>query len=274
MVVKIITGVLLMVASAGYLSAGDYPAVPKEHAEVILKMEEGAEKDAVKLPRGKVDFKWRLFTPEKADKKKPLPLVVFLHGAGRRGDDNVGPMELAWSFITPEAQKENPCFVLAGQVQKGRGWTPFLAQRDKLVKQGKEIAITDEMTALLKVVDRMLKERPIDKKRVYVVGQSMGGYGTWDALERRPELFAAAVPICGGGSPEKAKLFKDVPIWAWHGEKDTTVPVKNTRDMIDALKEAGGKPIYTEVPGCGHGVWGKTFAAPKLYEWLFAQKKK
>jgi predicted peptidase len=251
----------------------DYPKVPPERAEVILSMRAGAVKDFLKLPRGSIDFPWRLHVPDPLVEGVKYPLVVFLHGAGRRGDDNVGPMELAWDFIKPEAQEKYPCFIVAGQVPRGRTWSPFGPARQKFRDAGKDVPITEEMTAMLSVVDDLLEKEPIDPTRLYVVGQSMGGYGTWDALERRPDLWAAAVPICGGGSPQKAHLFEDVPIWAWHGEKDQAVPPQESRDMIEALRAAGGNPKYSELPNVGHGSWSVAFSDPALFEWLFSQKK-
>ena len=101
----------------------------------------------------------------------------------------------------------------------------------------------------------------------------MGGYGTWNVLAKRPELFAAAAPICGGGKPAAVSKFKEVPIWAFHGADDKTVPVEQSREMIDALKAAGATPKYTEYPGVGHNSWAQTYADPAFYEWLFAQRK-
>ena len=102
----------------------------------------------------------------------------------------------------------------------------------------------------------------------------MGGYGSWDALARWPELFAAAVPVCGGADIKTAEKIKDIPVWIFHGDKDNAVPVSRSRDMDAALKKAGGKPKYTEYPGVGHNSWDKAYADPEMMAWLFAQKKK
>ena len=118
------------------------------------------------------------------------------------------------------------------------------------------------------------KEFSIDATRLYVTGLSMGGYGTWDALQRYPDRFAAAVPICGGGDVKQAKKIAQIPIWAFHGDKDTAVPVERTRSMIAALKEAGGMPKYTEYPDVGHDSWTATYKDPALHEWMFAQRLK
>lgn len=131
----------------------------------------------------------------------------------------------------------------------------------------------DTMQAALNVLDEVLAKWPIDEKRVYVMGMSMGGYGTWEALMRRPQQWAAAVPICGGGDPSRAVTYKDVPIWAWHGANDAVVPAANSRTMIEELKKAGGQPKYTELEKVNHGSWVPAFKTPELYTWLFEQQR-
>src|SRR5262249_40614903 len=129
------------------------------------------------------------------------------------------------------------------------------------------------LDATLKAADQLRKEFSIDDKRIYITGLSMGGYGTWDALARRTELFAAAAPICGGGDTAQASKFKDVPIGAFHGAAHKTAPVERPREMIAPLKPAGANPKYTEYPGVGHNSWAQTYSDPELYAWLFAQRK-
>ena len=118
----------------------------------------------------------------------------------------------------------------------------------------------------------MPKEYSIDPQRIYLTGLSMGGYGTWDLLARKPDLFAAGVPVCGGGDESTAEKFAKVPVWVFHGDKDTAVPVGRSRTMVEALKKAGGHPKYTEYAGVGHNPWDKAYADPKLMNWLFKQK--
>jgi predicted peptidase len=129
------------------------------------------------------------------------------------------------------------------------------------------------MALTLGLVESLTKEFSIDQRRMYVTGLSMGGYGVWDAVQRQPMLFAAAVPICGGGDTALAKSFAQLPIWAFHGDGDTTVKPQRSRDMIAALKAAGGQPRYTEYPNTGHNSWTATYANREVYAWLFAQKR-
>ena len=102
----------------------------------------------------------------------------------------------------------------------------------------------------------------------------MGGFGSWLLMDKYPKLFAAGVPICGGGKATSAKNLVDIPIWAFHGEKDRVVHVERGREMIEAIKKAGGKPRYSELPGVRHNSWTPAYKNPELWKWLFAQKKK
>ena len=119
-----------------------------------------------------------------------------------------------------------------------------------------------------------LAEPGIDVKRRYVTGVSRGGYGTWQFICNRPDMFAAAMPVSGAGDPELASKVVNMPIWAFHGAKDRNVPVSGSRDMITAIKKAGGHPEYTEYPDEEHNIWDKVSETPGLWNWLFAQKRK
>ena len=117
---------------------------------------------------------------------------------------------------------------------------------------------TEPSALVLDLIDTVASEYRIDKDRIYLTGVSMGGYGTWDLVARRPELFAAAIPVCGGGDPAQAEKLAKLPIWAFHGDADPLVPVERPRDMIAAIKKAGGEPKYTEYKGVGHDAWTPT----------------
>ncbi|HYE20420.1 MAG TPA: prolyl oligopeptidase family serine peptidase [Tepidisphaeraceae bacterium] len=130
------------------------------------------------------------------------------------------------------------------------------------------------MRLALAALDQVRKEFSTDEKRVYITGLSMGGYGTWDAIARRPDFFAAAVPICGGADEKTAEAIKGVPIWVFHGGADKVVPTERSRNMVEALKKAGGEVKYTEYPGVGHDSWSKTYADPEVWRWMFGQVRK
>jgi len=124
-----------------------------------------------------------------------------------------------------------------------------------------------------KIINTLVKNLPVDKERIYITGYSMGGFGTFDIVAREPKLFAAAVPVSGGGNPATAASMKRVPFWVFHGDADTVVNVEQSRKMVEALKKAGGKADYTEIPGAGHGIIGQVYQDQKLHEWMFDQTK-
>jgi len=219
------------------------------------------------------DYKlpYRLLKPKDYDAKQKYPLVIFLHGAGERGDDNDKQLVHGMNdFASDENMAKYPCFLIAPQCPSGEAWGGINRLAKSPTPPDK---LTPALDATLKAVESLRKEFSTDDKRIYITGLSMGGYGTWDALAKRTELFAAAVPICGGGDASQASQIKDIPIWAFHGDEDKTVPPERSREMIEALKSAGGSPKYTEYPGVGHNSWAQTYADPAVYEWLFAQRK-
>jgi predicted peptidase len=220
---------------------------------------------------GDYTLPYRLLMPKPYDAKQKYPLVIFLHGAGERGDDNEKQLVHGMNdFASDEVMAKFPALVFAPQCPSGEQWGGI----NRLAKSPTPPdEFTPALAAALKAVDSLRKEFSIDDKRIYITGLSMGGYGSWDALAKRTELFAAAAPICGGGDPAQASKFKDIPIWAFHGADDQTVPVERSREMIEALKAAGAKPKFTEYPGVGHNSWAQTYSDPALYEWLFAQRK-
>jgi predicted peptidase len=125
----------------------------------------------------------------------------------------------------------------------------------------------------MEITDQLQKDFNVDKRRLYLTGLSMGGFGTWDALQRWPDKFAAAVPVCGGGDVGQAKQIAKVPIWVFHGAKDSVVKPDRSRKMVNAIRAAGGDSKYTEYPEAGHDSWSETYRNPQLYDWLFAHKK-
>lgn len=219
------------------------------------------------------ELPYRLLKPKDYDASKSYPLALFLHGAGERGDDNKKQLVHGMAdFASDEIMEKYPCFVIAPQCPQKTQWVaaPWAADSHEM---------PDEPTAPLRMaielVAALQDEFSIDADRLYVTGLSMGGFGTWDALQRHPKLFAAAAPICGGGDsrPEKVKPIAHVPIWVFHGEKDTVVKTKRSRDMVAALKAVGNSPKYTEYPGVGHNSWKATYGNREFYKWLFAQRR-
>ncbi len=214
---------------------------------------------------------YRLLKPKDYDPKKKHPLVLFFHGAGERGDDNRRQLIHGMNeFASDEMMEKYPCFVVAPQCPSGIQWvdTPWTLDAHTMPDEP-----TAPMCMSLGLLSVLEKEFSVDPHRIYVTGLSMGGFGTWDAIQRHPDRFAAAVPVCGGADLAKAKDIAHIPVWVFHGDRDSVVKTKRSRDMVAALKKAGGSPRYTEYPNTGHNAWKATYSNPKMYEWLFSQRK-
>jgi predicted peptidase len=158
--------------------------------------------------------------------------------------------------------EQHPAFVVAPQIPEHHRWDAVMA--DRLSPYGQLV---------IELVGELADLNPIDRDRVYLTGQSLGGWGTWDLIAKRPDLFAAAVPVCGGGDPEAAPSMRGVSIWAFHGAEDEVVSVGHSRDMVEALRVAGVAVEYTEYPSSGHEIWDRAYAEKGLVEWLFAQRR-
>jgi len=214
---------------------------------------------------------YRLLKPQSIEAGKTYPLVVFLHGAGERGADNEKQMVHGVpQFASKENREKYPCFLVAPQCPADQRWVEVDWSADSHV-QPKTPGEAGRLT--LELIDKLAKELSIDGKRIYITGLSMGGYGVWDLAARKPDLFAAAAPVCGGADESTAATIKHIPAWAFHGAKDTAVKPKRSRNMIAALEKAGGKPKYTEYPDVGHNSWDNAYKDPEFYKWLFDQKK-
>jgi predicted peptidase len=217
-----------------------------------------------------VVLNYRLMKPIDFDSEKRYPLVVFLHGAGERGSDNTSQLKHgAKEFAKEENRKKYPAYVLAPQCPKGMKWVEV----DWSQPTSKMPETPSQSMVLLKnLVDTMCANSNVDASRVYITGLSMGGYGTWDAISRYENVFAAAAPICGGGDPKFVSRFAKLPLWCFHGSDDPAVPVGRSREMIDALKAFGASPRYTEYEGVKHDSWTETYKNPEFFGWLFDQK--
>ena len=199
-----------------------------------------------------VRMNYLLALPADYATQESWPLVLFLHGAGERGDD----LELVKKHGPPKLISEGkkfPFIVVSPQCPNDVWWEPI------------------ELTALL---DDVISKHKVDENRICVTGLSMGGFGTWRLAAYTPQRFAAIAPICGGGEPHWARRFPHLPTWAFHGAKDTGVPLERSQTMVDALTEKGGEPRLTVYADAGHDSWTETYQNPELYRWLLAQRRK
>lgn len=210
---------------------------------------------------------YRLLKPADYDKSQKYPLVLFLHGAGERGDDNTAQLvHGVGDFTSDDNRQAFPCFLLAPQCPKGSSWW-----NSKRPADNPPTGPTEPTQLVIELLDALPREFSIDSKRLYVTGLSMGGYGTWDLIQRFPQKFAAAAPICGGGDEQQASKLVRIPIWVFHGGKDEGVRPELSQKMVAGIRKAGGHPLYTEYPGVGHNSWARTYSNPLFMTWLFAQ---
>ncbi|MEP6847045.1 MAG: prolyl oligopeptidase family serine peptidase [Panacibacter sp.] len=226
-----------------------------------------------KFTNGKGDtLNYRMLYPD-YDTMRKYPLVIFLHGSGERGNDNEA--QLKWgvlNFATDQMMAAHPAVVVAPQCPEGMGWSNF--------SQGKNIADmhlqpnpSKPMEMVMALIQELIKTAPVDTNRIYITGLSMGGFGTYDAIERYPHLFAAAMPVCGGGDVSKAASIAQIPIWNFHGAEDAAVDPLYSAEMMNALMKAGAHPGFTQYPEVGHFSWLAAYSDPLALEWLFRQHK-
>lgn len=206
---------------------------------------------------------YRLLIPKNYDLTKSYPLVVALHGSSGRGNDNVKQISrslFAQLLSKPQHQIKYPAFVLVPQCPSYEDWGGIT-----------NIKSVDHL--VIDLISELETKFTIDKNRRYITGISMGGFGVWHLISSQPEMFAAAVPICGAGDPEFADKLTDIPIWAFHGKKDRNVLVEGSRRMIEAIRSEGGDPKYTEYPDKAHHIFSDVKHTPELLDWLFSQKR-
>ena len=193
------------------------------------------------------------FYPKQKDEK--MPVIIYLHGAGERGNDlekvNVhGPMKEALA-----GKVRLNCIVLAPQCGEGKTWWDY-AER------------------LYNWISWYIEQPFVDKSRIYLTGNSMGGYGTWALSMAHPELFAAIVPVCGGGLSWNAGMLKNTPVWAFHCVGDGLVPCHNTIEMVESVKKYSESEVkITIYPQCSHDAWTETYQNQEVYNWLLSKKK-
>jgi predicted peptidase len=208
------------------------------------------------------ESRYVVFVPDDYKGDKEYPVILFLHGAGETLSKN------------PKKPGKQPVEVGIGPAIKKRAKTfPFIVVIPQSHARTWQAGSADAKRALA-ILDLVQKTYRTDPKRVYLTGLSMGGFGTWSVAAAHPERWAAIVPICGGGNPKLAEKIKDLPCWCFHGDADKAVPVQRSRDMIKALKAAGGNPRYDEYPKVGHNSWDRAYGTDELYTWLLEQKRK
>lgn len=195
-----------------------------------------------------------LFLPEDyGQKKQGWPLIMFLHGAGERGSD-LNKVKVHGPPKIVENRKDFPFIVVSPQCPEDDWWT-------------------GKVEVLINLLDDIVARYKVDTERIYLTGLSMGGFGTWSLASEYPERFAAIAPICGGGNRIMALRLKDIPVWVFHGAKDKTVPLKESEEMVNAIRNRGGNAKFTIYPDAGHDSWTETYNNQKLYDWFLEHRK-
>ena len=233
---------------------------------------------------------YRLMRPLDLAQDSRYPLIVSLHGGGGVGDDNVSQLRWWNSLMADEGwRRAHPSFVVVPQALSGGSW----GERSQ-IGEFKNIYIKNMIPVVFELIEALVKELPIDSSRIYVLGSSMGGSGTWNFLRSRPGFFAAAIPVCAGRPPDDITGLARIPIWSFHGADDPIAPAENSRRVFDRLKAAGGSIKYTELRGIKHNSWIQAFTyqgddpargfvtkisgnnvdqASDVWEWLFRQRR-
>ncbi|PIE02868.1 MAG: phospholipase [Acidobacteria bacterium] len=228
-------------------------------------------KDMTFTVSSKALLPYRLLEPLEIGENETYPLILFLHGAGERGQDNQKQLIHCSEEILAFSKKQGRKFYfLAPQCPLNQRWVDVDWSRTSMTMPKDP---TDPMLWVMELLGHILENKPIDRDRIYVCGLSMGGFGTWDLLMRKPDLFAAAIPICGGGDPNAVDQIKHIPIWTFHGAKDQTVSPFLTRKVVQALKKVDGRVLYTEYPDAAHNCWTRTFKNDKVWKWLLDKRK-
>jgi len=188
---------------------------------------------------------------DRQTRKKPL--ILYLHGIGERGN-KLGLLRKHGIPKIVENHDHFPFITVSPQCPDDTFWF-------------------DHYDAIKTTLDEVISKYDVDERRLYLTGNSMGGYGTWGMALAYPELFAALAPICAGGLTEQICKLKDVPVWAFHGELDELVKLEEGQKMVDALEECGGNVRFTVYERVGHDSWTRTYENPELYEWLLSHQR-
>jgi predicted esterase len=222
---------------------------------------------------GERTYPYRLLEPPTDLRDVPRPLVVFLHGAGERGDDNVQQLRWLPERFADEARMARwPCFVLAVQCPTDEKWVD--APWHERQPAAMAATPTRALQAVQRALDEVLQRPGIDPACVHATGLSMGGFGAIELAARAPERFASLLAICGGGDPQQLPHLVGLPIALWHGADDAVVPAARSRDLAAAMRTLGAPVVHRELPGVGHDAWRQAYADDGALPWLFAQDQR
>ncbi len=207
------------------------------------------------LKLGETVYAYSVYVPPDYAPDEAFPLILFLHGSGERGDDGFRQTEVGLPAVIRRGGARPRALIVMPQCRAGQTWSGDMARM------------------ALRCVEQTAREYRVDAERLYLTGLSLGGAGTWLIGSALAERFAALVPVCGFGSKADAAKLARVPVWVFHGTLDDAVPVERSREMVQAIRAAGGSVKYTEYPNLAHNCWDAAYAEPELWRWLFEQRR-
>lgn len=221
---------------------------------------------------------FRILLPKNFNPQNAYPLLVVLHGAGERGNDNESQLvHGSYLFQSEPFRAKYPAIVVFPQCPKASYWASvkrdYEVSLEKKYTYAKSLPKNPQLEMVEELMDFLEKNYRIDSTRRYVGGLSMGGMGTFELVSRNPDYFTAAFPICGGGNPNWAPLLQKTPLWIFHGEQDNVVWVEHSKRMYRALKEIDAPVKLTLYPEVNHDIWYNAFADQDLMQWLFSYQK-
>jgi predicted peptidase len=215
---------------------------------------------------------YRLGAPQFPEKGKKYPMILFLHGSGECGTNNFKQITVGLPKLFEGVMKRpEPFIIVAPQCDGTNTWVKTLAFDSDYAAPPEP---TKALKAALDICDDLIRNRQADPDRFYITGLSLGGFGTWDAIQREPNKFAAAAPICGGGDVRRLAGMDKLPLWIAHGDADKNVPVECSRRMVTAIHDAGNKElVYMEYKDAGHVVWDRVYGDPNFLEWFLTRTR-
>ena len=219
---------------------------------------------------------YRILKPLNYNPNKQYPVHLFLHGSGERGNDNSSQLTHGGKlFLKKENREKYNSWVIFPQCSKNDRWPSLSSDQWDKSFNNNNSKPNKSLGLVIRLMDKFIEKNQVDKQRIYLSGLSMGGMGTFEILFRRPNMFAAATPICGNGIPQLAKLYADkVPLWIFHGSDDNVVSPKYSLAMAKAIIEAGGSPKMTLYENTGHGSWNNAFEEKDFLKWIHSKSNK
>lgn len=233
---------LIILFIIGLIACSSETVIKNSETKQISKTFIGKYEKPVKL-------NYLIYLPKDYEQKEKHPLMLFLHGAGERGD-NLDLVKVHGPAKLVEQGKDFPFIIVSPQCPVNKRWEP---------------------ADLIALLDFIISNYKVDENRIYVTGLSMGGNGTWKLAAEIPDRLAAIIPICGWGDPFAAMMMGKLPVWVFHGAKDVVVPISSSEEMVETIKRAGGNVKFTVYPEANHDSWTETYNNPEIYEWLLSQ---